>query len=89
MYLLLVYLIMLSVAQNILHQMQKVSEMMWKEVVCPNLRNSSGICLHKMRYTKRNVSQESRSLGQGWSPGALEYYARVLPVLTAVFGQGI
>jgi hypothetical protein len=80
---------MLSVAQNVLLQMQKFLEMMWKEVVCPNLRNCPDICLHRMRYTKRNFSQESKYLGQGWSPEAPEYYARVLLVLTAMCGQGI
>jgi hypothetical protein len=69
--------------------MQKVLEMMWKEVGCPNLRNSLDICLHEVRYTKRNFSQESKSLGQGWSLEAPEYYARVLLGLTAMFGQGI
>jgi hypothetical protein len=79
MYLLMVYVIMLSVAHNILHQMQNVLGRMWREVVCPDLRNSPGVCLHRMRYNKRNLSQESESLGQGWSPGAPEYYAILLP----------
>jgi len=58
--------------------MQDVLGRMWREVVCPDLRNSPGICLHRMRYIKRNFSQESKSLVQGWSPGAPEYYARLL-----------
>jgi len=35
MYLLVVYVIMLSAARNILHQMQNVLGKMWREVVCP------------------------------------------------------
>ena len=79
MYLHVVYVIMLSIAQNILHQMQKVLGRMWREVVSPDLRNSPGVCIHRTRYTKRNFSQGSESLGQGWSPGAPEYCARLLP----------
>ena len=70
---------MLSGARNILHQMQNILGRMWQEVVCPDLMNSPGVCLHTMRYTKRNFSQKSKSLGQDWSPGAPEYYAKLLP----------
>ena len=45
----------------------------------PDLRNSPGVCIHRSRYTERNFSQGSESLGQGWSPGAPEYCARLLP----------
>jgi len=58
--------------------MQNVLGRMWREVVCPDWRNSVGVCLHRMRYTKRNFSKESKYVGQGWSPRAPEYYARLL-----------
>lgn len=57
MYLHLVYIIMLLVAQNILHKMQHDVDRMWKEVVCPNFRYSPAICLERLRYTMRNFSQ--------------------------------
>ena len=77
MYLLLVYLMTLSVAQNTLHQMQNDLDRMWKEVVCINYRYSPAICLERMN-TMKNFSQESKCLVQGLSPGSLEYYARQL-----------
>jgi hypothetical protein len=77
---------MLSVARNILHQMRNVLGRMWREVVSFDLRNSPDVFLHGMRYTKRNLSQESKSLGQVWSSRIL---CKIATFLTAIFGQGM
>jgi hypothetical protein len=76
MYLLVVYVIILSSSENIASNaecfrkdMEGSSVSWFEELSC---------CLYRMRCTKRNLSQESKSLGQGWSPGAPDYYARLL-----------
>jgi hypothetical protein len=49
----------------------------------------SGICQEGLSKATKNVSQDSRSLGQDLSPGPPEYEAGVSNHLTATFGAEV